>query len=128
MKYLKMFESFEEYYSEINYHDYSSPEDKESMSESDFLEIKYKIKSKGWKTYSFLDSNSKNTKNFKNVCRIIFDKEDGDFYKKLIITKMGDEWYYIHLKEDPWVDQDVNYKYYKADQLEGLEKFIDEVL
>ena len=129
MKYLKIFESFGDYYFEINSSDYSSPKgDIEAMSENEFLEIKYKIKYKGWKSYSFKDTMLKNTEDFKNVCEITFDKEDVKFYKKVIITKMSDDWYYIFLRENPWGGNDVKNKYYKADQLEGLEKFIDEVL
>jgi hypothetical protein len=132
MKYLKIFESFGEYYSEISSHAYSILGDNvEEMSENDFFKIKYKIKSKDWKVFSYQDTEGKQiapTKDFKNICKIIFDKEDEFFYRKVIITKMSDEWYYIFLRENPWGGNTVKNKYYKADQLEGLEKFIDEVL
>ena len=129
MKYLKIFETFGDYYSEISSHGYLTRGDNvEAMSENEFLEIKYKIKYKGWKVFSFTDTMDRNTGDFENVCKIIFDKEDVKFYRKVILTKMSDEWYYIFLRENPWGGNDVKNKYYKADQLEGLEKFIDEVL
>ena len=132
MKYLKMFESFGEYYSEISSHGYSTRGDNvEEMTENDFFKIKYEMKSKGWKVFSYQDTDGKQiapTKDFKNICKIIFDKEDEFFYRKLILTKMSDEWYYIFLRENPWGGNDVKNTYYKADQIEGLEKFIDEVL
>jgi hypothetical protein len=128
MKYLKIFETFGEYYSEISSDDYESPKgDIEAMSENEFLKIEYKIKSKGWETYRFKDTMLKYTEDFKNVCEITFIQEDVEFYNHLVITKMSDEFYYILLMI-PRTHNDIKFKYYKADQLEGLEKFIDEVL
>jgi len=128
MKYLKIFETFGEYYSEISSDDYESPKgDIEAMSENEFLKIKYKIKSKGWETYRFKDTMLKYTENFENVCEITFIQEDVEFYNQLVITKMSDEFYYILLMI-PRTHNDIKFKYYKADQLEGLEKFIHEVL
>ena len=128
MKYLKMFESFGDYYTEITSHGYATRGDNlEEMSENDFFKIKYEMKSKGWKVFSYQDTMGRNTEDFKNICKITFDKEDDKFYRKLILTKMSDEWYYIFLWEILGGGL-VKDKYYKADQIEGLEKFIDEVL
>ena len=69
----------------------------------------------------------KYTENFENVCEITFIQEDVEFYNHLVITKMSDEFYYILLMI-PRTHNDIKFKYYEADQLEGLEKFIDEVL
>jgi len=128
MKYLKIFETFGEYYSEISSDDYESPKgDIEAMSENEFLKIEYKIKSKGWETYRFKDTMLKYTEDFKNVYQITFVQEYVEFYNHLVITKMSDEFYYILLMI-PRTHNDIKFKYYEADQLEGLEKFIDEVL
>ena len=129
MKYLKVFESFGDYYSEITSHGYlTQGDDVEAMSENDFFKIKYEMKSKGWKVFSYQDTMGRNTGDFKNICKIIFDKEDVKYYRKLILTKMSDEWYYIFFRENPLGGGLVKDKYYKVDQIEGLEKFIDEVL
>ncbi len=128
MKYLKIFETFGEYYSEISSDDYESPKgDIEAMSENEFLEIKYRIESKGWETYRFKDTMLKYTEDFENVCEITFIQEDVEFYNHLVLTKMSDEFYYILLMT-PRTYDNISFKYYQADQLEGLEKFIDEVL
>jgi len=128
MKYLKIFESFGEYYSEISSDDYKSPKgDIDAMFENEFLKIKNKIKSKGWSTLMYKDTMLKRTEDIKDVCEITFLKEDEEVLKKLVITKMSDEYYYI-LFMATRAYNDIKYKYYKADQLEGLEKFIDEVL
>ena len=129
MKDLKVFESFGDYYFEITSADYNHPKgDIESMSENDFFSIRDKMRNKRWSVYSYKDTMLRNTENIKDVCEIIFDKEDVKYYRKLILTKMSDEWYYIFLRENPWGGNDVKNTYYKADQIEGLEKFIDEVL
>ena len=123
-----MFESFGDYYTEITSHGYATRGDNlEEMSENDFFKIKYEMKSK---VFSYQDTDGKQiapTKDFKNICKITFDKEDDKFYRKLILTKMSDEWYYIFLWEILGGGL-VKDKYYKADQIEGLEKFIEEVL
>ena len=129
MKYLKMFESFGDYYSEISSHGYATRgDDVEVMTENDFFKIKYEMKSKGWKVFSYQDTMGRNTEDFKNICKIIFDKEDEFFYRKVIITKMSDEWYYIFLRENPWGGNDVKNTYYKADQMEGLIKLLKDIL
>ncbi len=128
MKYIKIFETFGDYYSEISSDDYAHPKGNiDAMSENEFLKIKNKIESKGWETYNFKDTMLKYTENFENVCEITFIQEDVEFYNQLVITKMSDEFYYILLMT-PRAHDDIKFKYYQADQLEGLEKFIDEVL
>ena len=59
-----------------------------------------------------------------------FRKKIGDPRESsLIITYMGDEWYYILLyKPGELRPGNRNRRVYKADQIEGLVKFIDEVL
>ena len=124
-----MFESFGDYYTEISSHGYlTQGDDVEVMSENDFFSIRDKMRNKRWSVYSYKDTMLRNTENIKDVCEIIFDKEDVKYYRKLILTKMSDEWYYIFLRENPWGGNDVKNTYYKADQIEGLEKFIGEVL
>lgn len=128
MKYLKVFESFGDYYFEINSDEYNHPKgDVESMSENDFYKIEYKIKSKGWETYRAKNTILKYTEDFENVCEITFIQEYVEFYNHLVITKMSDEYYYILLMT-PRTYDNVKFKYYQAYQIEGLEKFIDEVL
>ena len=141
MNYLKKFESFGDYYFEINSDEYNHPKgDVESMSENDFYKIEYKIKSKGWETYRAKNTMLKYTEDFENVCEITFIQEDVNFYNHLVITKMSDEYYYILLmlqthpspsnpeKETPRTYDNIKFEYYQADQIEGLEKFIEEVL
>ena len=123
MKYLKIFETFGDYYSEISSHGYADRGDNvEEISENEFFKIKNKIKSKGTLLFSIIMD-----KDFKSMCKVKIDEEDDFLYRYFILTKMSDEWYYIFLRESPRGGE-VRNKYYKADQLEGLEKFIDEVL
>ena len=129
MKYLKVFESFGDYYSEISSHGYATRgDDVEVMTENDFFKIKYEMKSKGWKVFSYQDTMGRNTEDFKNICKITFDREDVKYYRKLILTKMSDEWYYIFFRENPWGGNDVKNTYYKADQIEGLLKLLEDIL
>jgi hypothetical protein len=130
MKYLKIFETFGEYYFEIGYPEYcSSIKNLEELTEKQLFSIKDKIESKGWEFFHYLNIFMHETKDFKKVCRIDFLKDDEFYYKRLrlIVNKGTDDWFYIQ-RIRPLGNSESEFKYYKADQLEGLEKFIDEVL
>ena len=132
MKYLKKFESFDfGEYSEITTDQYDHPEGVLShMTENNYLSIRNLLEDKGWKLKykisHLLEPSESNT----DVCEMQFRKKIGDPRESsLIVTYMGDEWYYILLyKPGELRPGNRNRRVYKADQIEGLKKFIDEVL
>ena len=132
MNYLKKFESFDfGEYSEITTDQYDHPEGELShMTEQNYLDIENLLKLKGWKLKYKVSNSLEPSDSNSYVCEVQFRKKVGDPRESsLIITYMGDEWYYILLyKPGELRPGNRNRRVYKADQIEGLVKFIDEVL
>ena len=134
MKYLKMFESFDLFggeYSEITVDEYDHAQGELShMTEGNYLSIRNLLELKGWVFRYKISDSLEPSESESDVCEVQFRKTIGDSRESsLIITYMGDEWYYILLFKGGELRQGSrNKRVYKADQIEGLEKFIDEVL
>jgi len=134
MNYIKKFESFDfgDYY-EITVDQYDYPESERELShmtEKNYLSIRNLLEDKGWKLKYKVSNSLEPSDSNSDVCEMQFRKKIGDPRESsLIITYMGEEWYYILLfKPGELRPGNRNKRVYKADQIEGLVKFIDEVL
>jgi hypothetical protein len=134
MKYLKMFESFFGEYTEIPQMEYDNMSGKtlEVMPSRVISMLMTKLTDNGWVLHTSINTLLQPTDDLSDVCEISFTiatgktPEEFNHYKKVVITCLNDDWYYI-LYIDSW--HTIRTKsYYKVDQMEGLEKFIDEVL
>ena len=135
MNYLKKFESFDfGEYTEITETEYSKFDGKtlEVMSIRVISILKTKLLDNGWSLHTSINTLLQPTNDLSDVCEISFTiatgktPEEFNHYKQVVITCFEDDWYYI-LYIDSWHTIKTK-SYYKADQIEGLEKFIDEVL
>jgi hypothetical protein len=134
VKYLKIFESFDLFggeYSEITVDEYDNLKGEMShMTENDYSALESQLLLKGWELRYKVSNSWEPSESNSDVYEVQFRKTIGDSRESsLIITYMGDEWYYILLFKGGELRQGSrNKRVYKADQIEGLKKFIDEIL
>lgn len=133
MKYLKIFEGFDfGDYSEITVDEYDNPEGEMShMTENNYSTLENLLELKGWKLRYKVSNSWEPSESNSDVYEVQFRKTIGIGPREssLIITYMGDEWYYVLLfKGGELRPGNRNKRVYKADQIEGLRKFIDGVL
>ena len=116
---IKLFEHYNEYYTEISSNIYYKKfDDRLILNENEINEINNFFDS--WTKYNYI----------KYIEYTIWIQSD---YKEICLYKISDEWYYIRFyfsEYEAYTDKIKSeiYKYYKCDQLEGLIKCLEKLI